>query len=65
MKIFNKITFIANQRYILAPDLDKTNLDNDNNFYEDDPDTIIYVRIMSWRSNFKKRKAHKKRSVKN
>ena len=36
---FNKVTFIASQRHILAADLDN------NNFYEDDPNTIIHVRL--------------------
>ena len=30
---------------ILGVDLDKINLDDDNNFYEDDPDTIINARF--------------------
>ena len=38
-------------------DLDKINLDNDNNFDEDDPDTIIHVRRLAWHSKFKKCKA--------
>ena len=54
---FDKIKFIANQRYILAVDLNKISLDNDNNFEEDDPSTIIYVRCLAWRSKFEKRKA--------
>ena len=40
---FNRVTFISCQRQILAEDLDKIKLDNNNNFYEDDPDTIIHV----------------------
>ena len=32
---FDKVTFIANQRHILGVDLDKINLENDNNFDED------------------------------
>ena len=39
---------IANQRHILAVDLDKINLDNDNNFDEHDPDTIIHARLLAW-----------------
>ena len=31
---FDEVTFIVNQRHILAVGLDKINLDNDNNFYE-------------------------------
>ena len=37
------------------------NLDNDNNFDDDDPITVIYVRLLAWRSKFKKRKALKKK----
>ena len=40
---FDKVTFIANQRHILVVDIDKNNLDNDNNFDEDDLDTITHV----------------------
>ena len=57
---FDEVTFIVNQRHILAVGLDKINLDNDNNFYEDDPDTIIHVRLLVWCNEFKKRKALKK-----
>ena len=42
---FDKVIFIANQRHILAVDIDKNNLHNDNNFVENDPDTIIHVRL--------------------
>ena len=55
---FDKVTFIANQKHILAVDLDKINLES--NFDEDDPDTIIYIRILAWRSKSKKCKALKK-----
>ena len=58
---FGKVTFIANQRHILAVDLDKINLDNDNNFDEDDPDTNMHVRSFAWCGKFKKCKALKKR----
>ena len=44
---------------ILGVDLDKINLDNDNNFDEDDPDTIIHVRLLAWHSKFEKCKALK------
>ena len=44
---FDKVTFISNQRHILAVDLDKINLHNDNNFDEDDSDTIIHVRLLA------------------
>ena len=56
---FDNVTFIANQRLLLALDLDKINLDNDNNFDEGDPDTIIHVGLLAWCSNFKKRNALK------
>ena len=49
---FNKIRFIANQRHIFAVDLDKINLNNDNIFDEDDPDTIVHVRRLAWCSKF-------------
>ena len=57
---FNKVTFIANQRHILAVDLDKINLDNDKKFDEDDPDSVIHVRPLAWHSKFEKCKALKK-----
>ena len=44
---FDRVTFISNQRHILAVDLDKINLHNDNNFDEDDSDTIIHVRLLA------------------
>ena len=63
---FDKVTFIANQRFILAVDLDKVNRDNNNNFYEDDSHTIIHVRFLAWYSKESLRgKALKKRYVKN
>ena len=57
---FNNVTFITNQRHILAVVLDKINLDNDNNFDEDDPNTIIHVRHLAWLSKFERCKALKK-----
>ena len=56
---FDKVTFIAYQKHILAADLDKINLDN--NFNEYDPDTIIHIRLLAWCSKFKKCKALKKK----
>ena len=35
-----KGTFTANQRHIFSVDHGKNNFHKDNNFYEDDPDTI-------------------------
>ena len=60
-KDFNKVTCIANQRHILALDLDKINLDGDNNFIEGDPDFIIHARLLAWHSKFEKHKTLKKR----
>ena len=37
------------------------NINLDNNFDEDDPDTIILIRLLAWHSKFKKCKALKKR----
>lgn len=54
---FNKVPFIASQRYILAVGLDKINLDEDNHFNEDDNNTIINVRFFAWHSKFEKYKA--------
>ena len=55
---FYKITFIANQKDILAVDLEKINLHND--FDEVDPDTIIHIRCLARGSKFKKRKLLRK-----
>ena len=59
---FNKhssnVVFSCNKMGILNIDLNNTNLDN--NFDEDDPDTIIFVRFLAWCSNFAKRKTLKK-----
>ena len=49
---FDKITFIATHRHILAVNLDKINLDNDNSFDEDDPDTVIHGGLLTWHSKF-------------
>ena len=38
MKILVVFIFVANEMDIVGVDLDKTNLDDDNHFYEDDPD---------------------------
>ena len=44
---------------ILGVDLDKINLDDDNNLDVDDPETIIHVRLLAWRNKFEKCKAFK------
>ena len=58
---FIKATFSIYQKHILVVDPDKINFSNDNNFDEDDPDTIIYVRLLACRSKLEKQKALKKR----
>ena len=52
-------SFNDNEIGILNLDLKSINLD-DNNFYEDDPDTIIQVRLLAWNIKFEKREALKK-----
>ena len=42
---------------ILAVYLDEINLDEDNNFDEDDRDTIIHVRLLAWLNKIEKREA--------
>ena len=59
MKI-SQVTFFANQMGILGLDLDKINLQDDNNFCEEDPEAIIHVRILAWQNKFEKRKLLKK-----
>ena len=51
--------FNYNEMNILNIDLKCINLD-DNNFNEDEPDTIIHVRLLAWYNKFEKRKALKK-----
>ena len=41
---FSKVSFSANQMGVLDVDLDKINLDDDNNFDEDHSEIIIHVR---------------------
>ena len=61
MTILIKSHLFSCQRHILVVDLDKINLDNDKNFDEDDPDTIIHLTLLAWHSKSKKNKALKKR----
>ena len=44
---------------ILSIDLNNINLD-DTNYDEDDPETIIHVRLLAWHSKFENCKALKK-----
>ena len=48
--------FSCNEMGILSKDLNNINLD-DINYDEDDPDTIIHIRPLTWHIIFEKRKA--------
>ena len=52
------VIFSCNEKGILNIDLNNINLDN--NFDEDDPKTIILIRLFLWNIKFEKRKAFKK-----
>ena len=52
-------TFFCNGMGILR--VDRNNINLDNNFDEDDPNTLILIRLLVWHSKFKKRKAIKKK----
>ena len=60
---FNKdsrnVVFICNEMGILNIDINNVNLD-DTNFDEDDPDTIILIRLWTWHIKFEKLKELKK-----
>ena len=58
---FNKVIFMANQSHFLAVALNKLNLDEDDNFDEDDLDTIIHSFTLVWRTIFEKCKTFKKK----
>ena len=64
---FNKdsgnATFSSDEMHILSVGLNNINLD-DTNFYEDNSETIIYVRLMTWCNKFKQRKVCKKEIIK-
>ena len=47
-KVFNKVILSANQMVFLGVNIDKINLDDDNNFDEDDSDTNIYIGPLAW-----------------
>ena len=44
---------------VLSIDLNKFNPD-DTNYDEDDPETVIHIRILAWHIKFEKRKALEK-----
>ena len=52
------VVFNCNGVGILNIDLNNINLDN--NFDEDDPDTIIIIRLLAWHIKFEKRKEFKR-----
>ena len=56
---FSKVTLFATEVGILAVNLDKINLDDDNNIYEDDLETIVHVRFLTCRNKFEKHKSFK------
>ena len=55
----NNANFFGDEMGILSVDLNNINLD-DINFYGDNPETIIHVRLMAWRNRLKQCKAFKK-----
>ena len=55
----NYVTFFSDEMVILGVDLNIISLD-DINFNEDDPKTIIHVRLTYWRNRFKQCKGFKK-----
>ena len=52
------VLFSRNEMSNLNIDLNKINIDN--NFDENDPDTIILIRLLAWHIKFEKRKELKK-----
>ena len=57
---FDNFTFSSGETGILSVDLNNTNLD-DANFFEDDTETVIYVRFLAWHNRINQRKAFKKK----
>ena len=53
------VMFFANEMGILGVNVDKTNLDDNKNLFEDHPDTI-HVRLLPWCNKFEKHKSCKK-----
>ena len=53
---FSKVTFYANEIGILGLDLDEININDNDNFCEDHPDTVNHFRILPWHNKFEKRK---------
>ena len=55
MNILVMLYFFCNEMGILSIDLNNINLDN-SNYDEDEPGTIIHVRLLAWHIKFEKRK---------
>ena len=55
----DNVAFCCNEMGILSVNLNNINLDN--NFDKDDPDTIILIRLLAWHSKLKKHNALKKK----
>ena len=55
------VVFIYNEMGILDIDFNSINLDND--FDEDNPDSIVHVRLLAWHIKFDKRKGLKKELI--
>ena len=66
-KFFNKDSgdAVFNYNEIGIVNIDFNNINLDNNFDEDDPDTIILIGLLALYTKFKKRKELKKGLVKN
>ena len=50
--------------FLLILNIDLKNINLDNNFDEDKPDTIILIRLLAWHMKFEKRKRLKKKKKK-
>ena len=44
--------------------IDLYNINLDDNFDEEDPNTTIVIRLLTWQTKFEKRKKHKKKKKK-
>ena len=55
---YDNVVFSFNEMGILNIDLNNTNLDN--NIDEDDPDTIVRIRLLAWHIKSEKYKVLKK-----
>ena len=58
-EVSGNVVFSCNEMSIL--NIDVTNINLDNNFDEDDPDTVILIRLLAWHIKFEIRKALKKK----